>query len=165
MSDDKRVAGEESGLYLAAIGYLVADKTSEDSWAKVATWAVLCVQNNVDLPMMKQGLKTVEQQVKADYKLTTMPAAWRSAKTAALKAVVAGVELVDLVGNVNGKSAVEKATKEKLVVPRNDADELANCLAKGVSCAERVARAGPCASLNTLRILRDQLIVEMSKIC
>ena len=98
-------------LYDACVGFMVSEKTGRDSWAKVAVFVDGKVKAGVSVSDIRSEFKVVEQQLKADFKVATLPAAWRSAKTAALNAARAGVAMVDQEGGAHGKTAVEHATK------------------------------------------------------
>lgn len=98
-------------LYKAAVSFMVSERTHTESWEMVAKFASNYVDGS-DVASLKAEFKTVEQQIKADFKIDALPAAWRSAKSVALKAVDKGVRLVDShTGAVKGKTAVEKECK------------------------------------------------------
>lgn len=98
-------------LYKAAVSFMVSERTHTESWEMVAKFASNYVDGS-DVASLKAEFKTVEQQIKADFKIDALPSAWRSAKSVALKAVGKGVRLVDShTGAVKGKTAVEKECK------------------------------------------------------
>jgi hypothetical protein len=96
-------------LYDAAVGYVVSQKTDTDSWEKIAKFVATFPSS--DTTIVEATFKTVEAQMKADFGLTSLPAAWRSAKATALKAHKNGIVLVNSDSNVVGKTAVSKAYK------------------------------------------------------
>ena len=96
-------------LYAAAVGYMVSSRTNQDSWASIAKRVHQLVQHGCDVVDISAHFLEVEKKVKEDFKLTHMPAAWRTAKHTVLKAVQAGVGFVDGAGDPLGKTAVDKA--------------------------------------------------------
>lgn len=107
-------------LYQAAVGFMVASKSDADSWEHVARW-VHAMNGTATREEMKAEFKLVEKQIKADFNVTIMPSAWRSAKATALKAAILGVMLV-FDDKVVGKTEVSKnnkiaATKPTTQVP------------------------------------------------
>ncbi len=97
------------------VAYAVGEQSQENGWAKLCT----IVANEADVPTVLKNAETAYKE-KFDKPL---PSAYRSAKSAALKAIKLGVRLLDESGLPKGKSAVEKECKaltEKKVV--NDGD-------------------------------------------
>lgn len=111
---------ESNPLYDACVGFMVAEKSETDSWEKVARFVQMRVVNGYgEEALLKAEFHVVEKQIKHDFKTTTLPTAWRTAKSTALAAAKHGVSLVDPSGAVKGKSATEdevralKTTDEK----------------------------------------------------
>lgn len=112
-----------SSLYEACVGFMVSEKTGTDSWEQVAKWVAEKVANGTPYDHIKSAFEVTEKQIKADFKVATLPVAWRSAKSTALKAARKGVPLVDVDGKVAGKTAIAVATTG--TVPRNIVLDLA----------------------------------------
>jgi hypothetical protein len=114
MSDDNNV------LYEACVGFMVGEKTHTDSWAAVAKWVHGC-QDTMTLDDMKKAIVKVEERIKADFKVSNLPAAWRSAKSTAFKAVKNSINLLGKDGEVQPKSALEKVMRpvKTAAVPKN----------------------------------------------
>ena len=113
-------------LYTAAVGYMVAEKSNENSWAGLVECAVQHISAKINkmasidevtnealaFSFRTEMLSVVEQQIKKDFNITAMPAAWRSAKSTVVAAIKAGVDLVkNEPRSVRGKTEVEKEIK------------------------------------------------------
>jgi len=104
------------------IAYAVGEQSQENGWSKLC----FVVANTADVESV---LKNMEGDYRTQFD-KPLPSAYRSAKSAALKAVRLGVALVDDNGQAKGKTAVEKecrALAEKKVV--NDGDIITKAVA------------------------------------
>jgi hypothetical protein len=111
---------ETNALYEACVGFMVAEKSNTDSWEKVARFVDGLLKGGKSLKEIKTEFFVVEHQIKKDFGVSTMPSAWRSAKSTALKAAAEGRDLVSAAG-VAGKTAVSK----KATHPKKDGASLA----------------------------------------
>lgn len=109
-------------LYDACVGFMVSERTGTESWELVAKWVAERRGNGADVPSIKAEFAVVEKQIKSDFKVATLPGAWRSAKSAALSAVKAGVPILRDDGTVKPKTELTNAIKgaKPAAVPRND---------------------------------------------
>lgn len=125
---------ESNPLYDACVGFMVAEKSEADSWAKVARFVQTKVENgHGDDALLKAEFVVVEKQIKQDFMVTTLPTAWRTAKSTALAAAHAEVCLLDASGNVKGKSSVEDEVRAKKGdVGLTGADKLVMCLRSAI---------------------------------
>jgi len=105
---------DKSLLYQAAVDSLVSDRTSNDTWEKVARFAHAQMQNGslVDYDAVAQSFKEIELQIKGEYGVSTMPSAWRSAKSIAIKALAHRINVMDQEGKVLGKTHVTSLVKK-----------------------------------------------------
>ena len=94
-------------LYEAATNSLASDASANNCWSKM----VECSKE----PKFVINLKDIERQIKEEYKLTTMPNAWRSAKSVVLGALAQGVSLIDENGNIIGKTEIQNKLISKKV--------------------------------------------------
>lgn len=110
--------------------FAVSEQASEGAWSTLAQEVQACVALGMDAEAVGNVLKNAEKEFKAEYD-APLPGAWRSAKSVALKAVRAGIALVDE-EQVVGKSAVEKTLRAKHAVacPEDVADEFVAVLLK-----------------------------------
>ena len=97
----------ESGLYEAATNSLASDASSDNTWSKMVTASMVYTDVNV----FKHELRKVERLIKSEYKLKSMPTAWRSAKSVVLGALDKGIKLTDENGLILGKSAMQLLLK------------------------------------------------------
>ena len=95
-------------LYEAATNSLAADASSKNCWSIMATNSI-----GFDIKFFSGQLKAVEKQIKEEYKLTSMPNAWRSAKSVVLGAMAKGISLKDDNDNIKGKTQVQNELAEK----------------------------------------------------
>jgi len=110
---------ESNPLYDACVGFMVAEKSEADSWAKVARLVQTKVDNGVgDVAVLKAEFAVVEKQIKHDFGVTTLPTTWRTAKSSSLAAARAGVSLTDEAGNIKPKSALEDEVRIKIALDR-----------------------------------------------
>lgn len=72
----------ENKLYETALDSLVSEKTSENTFSKM-----LVVATYTDRAELVATLKKVEQRVKEEYGVTSMPSPWRSAKSVVIQAM------------------------------------------------------------------------------
>ncbi len=117
MSSDTDVAEgavpKNNPLYDAGVHFLVSKETGEQAWEKVARWVEAGHTAGQSVEDMQAAFKAVEKQVKHDFKVGSMPSAWRSAKSVALAAVREGIRLVCTEGNPFGKTLIESLLKQK----------------------------------------------------
>lgn len=104
----------EHPLYTAAVAMMASDRLDSDSWEQIANFTVAF---KGDADELTAQFVDIEDKIKADYSITAMPGRWRSAKSAALKAKLAGINLVTAEGEIKGKSAIEKEVKARLSSP------------------------------------------------
>lgn len=117
MKDESRSSEvQASSLYEAAVSSLVSERTANETWEKVALF-IHNLSGGVPIEELGAQFSLVEQQIKADYSITKLPSAWRSAKATALKAVANEVPLTDGGGKVLGKTAVSNACKGERTKP------------------------------------------------
>ena len=98
----------DSELYQAATNALASDASSENTWTKMVTASFPYYEKNSFL----KELKIIEKLVKEEYKISTMPTAWRSAKSVVLNCLGLGIALQDENGTIKGKSLLQKAIKD-----------------------------------------------------
>ena len=107
-----------------AVTAFAAQTLEGETWQGMCRWACDAAANEKDAVYMRNEMKAVEKQMKADYDVTTMPSAWRSAKSVVLAAVALNLALVKGAA-VIGKTEVEANIK---------AARIARGLLKGVDC-------------------------------
>ncbi len=108
-------------LYEAATNSLAADASSENCWTKMVEAYTLYGSD------LKKELKNTETRIKEEYSLTSMPNAWRSAKSVVLIALAKGINLCDDNSKIIGKTEVQnqiKASKVSEVTPQERAHKL-----------------------------------------
>ena len=98
----------DSELYQAATNALASDASSENTWTKMVTASFPYYDKHSFL----KELKIIEKLVKEEYKISTMPTAWRSAKSVVLNCLGLGIALQDENGTIKGKSLLQKAIKD-----------------------------------------------------
>lgn len=127
-----------AALKSVAVTAFAAQTLEGETWQGMCRYAVDAVANGKNATAMREEMRAVEKQMKADYDVTAMPAAWRSAKAVVLAAVTVGVALT--AGSaVLGKTAVETAIK---------AARIARGTLKGVDCfKEYIKLATECEKL------------------
>ena len=103
---------EDAHVVDALLQYAGSDKLDRDGWS-----TLIMSTRNVDNADLEHVLKNAEDAFKARTKHTALPTKWRTAKSALLKARNAGVSLIDENGEVIGKSAAERKTKDLTPVP------------------------------------------------
>lgn len=114
-----------SNLYDAGVMFMVSERTEGDAWNTIATYVANSV--NIGVKELKERFKVVEEQLKKDYNVTTLPSKWRSAKSVALKAVATNTPLV-IVKEDGSKEAIGKTVVENDIKARIGAK---NALLKG----------------------------------
>lgn len=112
----------------AIVSYAVSAKADSSAWVKLSIEiSNLRVNVGSDMDVLKSVIKEQEEAYKKEYDEKQLPAAYRSAKSVALKAIANGVPLRNGLGDVYGKTAVETAIKEALgkkdPVPKNIMNE------------------------------------------
>jgi len=90
-----------------AVTAFAAQTLEGETWQGMCRWACDAAANEKDAVYMRNEMKAVEKQMKADYDVTTMPSAWRSAKSVVLAAVALNLALVKGAA-VIGKTEVEQ---------------------------------------------------------
>lgn len=99
----------------AIVSYAVSAKADSSAWVKLSIEiSNLCVNLGGDITALKNNMKEQEEAYKKEYDEKQLPAAYRSAKSVALKAIANGVHLRNGLGDVYGKTAVEQAIKEAI---------------------------------------------------
>lgn len=101
-----------SALYEAATNSLASESSAENCWTKIVTSSFA-----MDLESFRKELRRVENLIKKEYGLKTMPGSWRSAKSVCLVASAAGIKMTNENGIIMGKSAAQlliKGTKVAL---------------------------------------------------
>jgi hypothetical protein len=96
----------------ALVEYTVSDRTAGTAWNKLALWVYKRHIAGSTVNDISIDLALIEQEVKEEYEIDALPAAWRSAKSVALKACAKGIALVDGAGEPLGKTAIEKQCKD-----------------------------------------------------
>ena len=102
-------------LYEAATNSLASDASSDNCWTKMVQASF---PHSGCKETFKQELKDVEKTIKDEYKLTSMPSPWRSAKSVVMATMSKDIKLVDDNGNILGKTFIQnkiKDTKEEVV--------------------------------------------------
>lgn len=107
----------------AIVSYAVSAKADNSAWNKLVVEVSTMYSQSYDISILKSQLKEAEAAYKVEYNESQLPAAYRSAKSVALNAILWGVVLRNDEGNAIGKSAVEAAIKAakpaKEDVPKN----------------------------------------------
>lgn len=95
-------------LYEAATNALAADASGENTWTKMVEYyrSTTTTKEN-----FKKAIKETEDLIKKEYSLTSMPNAWRSAKSVVMGAIDKGIDLSDENGNIKGKTAIQDNLK------------------------------------------------------
>lgn len=109
MNDSEQI---EEKLYQAATHWLVSERADTDAWKLMGVACGDC-RSADDVKVL---LAVIEKRIKADFKLSTMPVRWRSAKSTILAAMKAGVPIIDPLGLPKPKTALSKQTKDCTVV-------------------------------------------------
>ena len=93
----------ESLLYDAATNSLASDASSDNCWTKMVTASFA----NPEHHTFQKELKEVEKLIKSEYKISSMPSPWRSAKSIVLSALKEGISLTGVNGEILGKSHIQ----------------------------------------------------------
>lgn len=99
---------EESELYQAATNSLASDASSENCYSKMAN------ETNGycgDYKSFERDLKSIEVRIKSEYKITSMPSAWRSAKSVLIKCMKGGVAIFNSNDTLKGKTELQNELK------------------------------------------------------
>lgn len=99
---------EESELYQAATNSLASDASSENCYSKMAN------ETNGycgDYKSFERDLKSIEVRIKSEYKITSMPSAWRSAKSVLVKCMKGGVAIFNSNDTLKGKTELQNELK------------------------------------------------------
>ena len=94
-------------LYDAATNALASDASSDNTYSKMTTASF----PHESKSSFYAELKQVELLIKKEYKITTMPIAWRSAKSIVLTAMMLALPFSDANGLMIGKTAMQAAIK------------------------------------------------------
>jgi hypothetical protein len=130
-------ASTTSKLYEAAVGFLVSEKSGANAWEQVAEFVHQFYTHQRDavgdeperiLKMLKHEFRVVEVQVKKDYQVSRLPVAWRSAKSTAIAALKAGVQLMGDDGAMpkSDVGKVLKASKAGVKLPLTPLEKFVN---------------------------------------
>ena len=95
-------------LYEAATNSLASDASSNNCWTKMVERS-LAYSSWKDF---KDEAKAIEDQIKSEYDLTSMPSSWRSAKSVVMSALRNSIALFDENGQPKGKSSVQQALRD-----------------------------------------------------
>jgi hypothetical protein len=125
----------EHPLYSAGVGYLTSKSVDEDSWAKIAAFVV-----GHSVEVCKQQFAEQEAMVKLDFGITSMPTAWRSAKSTALKALSHGIALTEA-GGVRPKTEVAKAIAQAVKAAPVPTDPVPSALATACMAVTKAGHA------------------------
>lgn len=99
-----------SALKNVAVTAFASEALEGETWEGMCRYAVEAIKNGGTHFTIRIEMKAVEKQMKADYDVTAMPSAWRSAKSVVLGAVAEAVDLMK--GSaVLGKTDVETRIK------------------------------------------------------
>lgn len=126
---------EESELYQAATNSLASDASSENCYSKMAN------ETNGycgDYKSFEKDLKSIEVRIKSEYKITSMPSAWRSAKSVLVKCMKGGIAIFNSNDTLKGKTELQNELKTSNPTPLSildsckkhlkNADKLYQCL-------------------------------------
>ena len=97
----------ESLLYDAATNSLASDASSDNCWTKMVTASF----GNPEYSSFQKELKEIEKLIKSEYKLSSMPSPWRSAKSVVLSALKESISLTGVNGEILGKSHIQVLLK------------------------------------------------------
>lgn len=104
----------------AIVSYAVSAKADVSAWVKLAVEISNLYVQETDMDVLKNLIKEQEEAYKKEYDESQLPPAYRSAKSVALKALGNGIPLRNGLGDVYGKTSIEKAIKDKLSVDKED---------------------------------------------
>jgi hypothetical protein len=121
MNYQEAIKGYTGVIQAYALAHRTAEKLSTDAWAVLVREVQSALKNGKTRDQIMEEMKVAEDTWKASTGDSVMPSTYRSAKAVCLKAVAAGLSLVDADGNPNGKTAMEKAYKEKAALEEGDA--------------------------------------------
>lgn len=109
---------EGGALMTAAVSYVVAEKSDDNAWATLSSWAARMKQDNMTHAAMKELFRLCEQKVKEEYGLTSMPSKWRSSKANILNAWEMGIDFDQPKSKVDValKSAKSEMSTAELVI-------------------------------------------------
>jgi len=104
----------------AADRYVSADRQSTNAFGDLSDYAYAVIKDKLAAldtegiaNVLKDTFKADENEYRAAHpKLKEFPTTYRTAKSAIMNAVKAGVSLVDVAGKRKGKTELEQATKE-----------------------------------------------------
>lgn len=97
-----------SSLYEAATNALASDASSDNTFSKIALASLSFEQKDFE-----RELRKVERLIKTEYKLGSMPNAWRSAKSIVLACMKHGIAIQDVNGELKGKTMLQTALRAK----------------------------------------------------
>lgn len=99
---------EESELYQAATNSLASDASAENCYSKMAKETKTYLG---DVKSFESDLKSIETRIKSEYKITSMPSAWRSAKSVLIKCMKQGIQIFNNNDTLKGKSELQAEIK------------------------------------------------------
>jgi hypothetical protein len=105
---------EESELYQAATNSLASDASAENCYSKMAKETKGYIG---DFKSFESDLKSIETRIKSEYKITSMPSAWRSAKSVLIKCMKQGIKIFDNNDTLKGKSELQDEIKALTPTP------------------------------------------------
>lgn len=126
------------------VEFTVSEQVSMSAWSKLVLDINAITQLSGDVRL---ALKNAEQEFKATYS-KPLPAAYRSAKSVALKAHTAGVTMVTESGEVLGKTAVQTLCKTPPPV-KDTVEQMSSYLRKAHAMLELAVSEG--TSLTVLK--------------
>lgn len=94
-------------LYDAATNSLASDASSDNCWTKMVT----ATFSNPEHHSFAKEIKEVEKLIKTEYKISSMPSPWRSAKSIVLTALRESITLTGVNGEIMGKSYIQAKIK------------------------------------------------------
>lgn len=103
-----------TALKSVAVTAFAAQTLEGETWQGMCRWAVNAIANGKTITSMYEEMSVVERQMKADYDVSAMPSAWRSAKSVVLGAVREDIILIQA-GKVVGKTEIETQIKVKRI--------------------------------------------------
>jgi hypothetical protein len=95
-------------LYDAAINMVVSKKTEQDAWEQVCKFIHTMRMEGATSEKVEAAFAVVEQEVKDNMGLKSMPAKWRSAKSHAIAAFQKGLDVIAPSGVVVPKSKLAR---------------------------------------------------------
>jgi hypothetical protein len=98
-----------SPLYIAATEALVSESSANSTFEKM----IAVAYSHATLTTFKEELRNIEDLIRKEYEVTSMPNPWRSAKSVISKAMKKNLSLVDDNGGFYGKTKLQTLIKEQ----------------------------------------------------